>query len=329
MAAQAEACPESLRTWAARPALLSGVSGRREGHHGRRLRTRMPWVPQGRIPCSMRLPSAQTRTTSAPPTASMRYETRVVCFLDILGFGALVDKTVDTHGAESASGMLLVADALRCLRTLPPNPDGYFKSRVVTHFSDSAIISFAYNEESGVFFTLLDLLHLQMELVAKGVLCRGGVAMGHLHHDGDYVFGPALNAAYKLESKVARYPRIIVSEDVITCGATEKARHNTVHHELREIMDMLKHDDDDQYYLDYLLGAQGELDDPEDGFPGYLGHIAKILTRDYPTADESIRCKLDWLVVRYSALVDACRRWAHAEGKLYLQSQYDALPTKF
>lgn len=259
----------------------------------------------------------------------MRYETRIVCFLDILGFGALVDKTVDTHGVESASGMLLVADALRCLRTLRPNPDGYFKSRVVTHFSDSAIISFAYNEESGVFFTLLDLLHLQIELVAKGVLCRGGVAMGHLHHNSDFVFGPALNFAYKLESKVAKYPRIIVSKEVIACGANKKARHNTVQHEFREIMGMLKHDDDDQYYLDYLLGAQSELDDPENDFPGYLGHIAKILTRDYPTADNSVRCKLDWLLAKYSALLSECRQWAHAEGKLALQPLYDGLPTQF
>lgn len=39
---------------------------------------------------------------------------------------------------------------------------------------------------------------------------RGAVTVGAIHHDQHIVFGPALNRAYELESKVAFYPRILI-----------------------------------------------------------------------------------------------------------------------
>jgi hypothetical protein len=44
-----------------------------------------------------------------------------------------------------------------------------------------------------------------------GMLMRGGVSLGPLiHAQGGPLFGPAMNEAYRLESKCAIYPRVLV-----------------------------------------------------------------------------------------------------------------------
>src|ERR1700756_3728702 len=50
---------------------------------------------------------------------------------------------------------------------------------------------------------------------ALGFLIRGGIALGGLYHSSDIVFGEALIDAYRLESKVAVYPRILISPTVL------------------------------------------------------------------------------------------------------------------
>jgi hypothetical protein len=43
------------------------------------------------------------------------------------------------------------------------------------------------------------------------ILIRGGIAKGKLFHvEGGPLFGPAMNRAYFLESKKAKYPRVII-----------------------------------------------------------------------------------------------------------------------
>jgi hypothetical protein len=49
----------------------------------------------------------------------------------------------------------------------------------------------------------------QLFAAALGFWIRGGITIGELVHNNDVVFGPALNRAHELESKVAEYPRII------------------------------------------------------------------------------------------------------------------------
>jgi hypothetical protein len=46
-----------------------------------------------------------------------------------------------------------------------------------------------------------------------GFLTRGAVTIGSICHDGQVVFGPALNRAYELESQIAKYPRIIFDKE--------------------------------------------------------------------------------------------------------------------
>ncbi|MDN0075626.1 hypothetical protein QU481_12055 [Crenobacter sp. SG2303] len=97
---------------------------------------------------------------------------------------------------------------------------GQYQSRFeVTAFSDNIAVSVRLEQGND----LLELLHfscyLTWKLLAKGVLSRGGIALGELYHKGSIIYGPALLEAYQLESQVAIYPRIVVAH-----GAAEKAR---------------------------------------------------------------------------------------------------------
>jgi len=82
-------------------------------------------------------------------------------------------------------------------------------------FSDCIVLS-----QRGAFVALLfiSVAQLAMALLDLGVLVRGGVALGPLYHDGSVVFGPAIIEAYHLESRCAKFPRILVSESVFAAS---------------------------------------------------------------------------------------------------------------
>lgn len=50
-----------------------------------------------------------------------------------------------------------------------------------------------------------------------GMLYRGAIVIGELHHRKSIVFGKGLIEACRLESKIARYPRIILSHAAMLC----------------------------------------------------------------------------------------------------------------
>jgi len=43
----------------------------------------------------------------------------------------------------------------------------------------------------------------------QGIFVRGGITDGLMYHSGSIAFGPALTAAYELESRIAVTPRIV------------------------------------------------------------------------------------------------------------------------
>lgn len=55
---------------------------------------------------------------------------------------------------------------------------------------------------------------MQIAGALKGFLLRGGITIGEIVHDGECVFGPALNRAYELESQIAKYPRFVLDPDI-------------------------------------------------------------------------------------------------------------------
>lgn len=164
------------------------------------------------------------------------YSERFIAFIDILGFGALVE--------ESAKNHQISEEILAALSSIQPeiiHKDAYFRVNkelippeqndevmkfteimanslrqkmklVVTYFSDSLVIS-APSDDLISSQMILDLLaKLSIKLWTEhALLIRGGITIGNLIHiENGPLFGPAMNRAYHLESKIAKNPRILI-----------------------------------------------------------------------------------------------------------------------
>jgi hypothetical protein len=78
----------------------------------------------------------------------------------------------------------------------------------------------------------------------KGYFLRGAVCKGHLFHDESTVFGEALVKAYKLESAVVSFPRIMLTKEVVHDAMSSDDKKDFAQH--------INQADDGQFYLHVL-----------------------------------------------------------------------------
>jgi hypothetical protein len=159
------------------------------------------------------------------------FDDRFVGFVDILGFSDLV-KRMHHHGDEELFGT--VRDALATIDAQAQNLEEYrqlcnqpqHSHRVsllpatdvtMTAFSDCYLISEKASDGEGEispWHVMAAVQALGSNLLAKNILTRGAVVRGNAYHCGRVAFGPAIIDAYNIERNVAKYPRILVSDEV-------------------------------------------------------------------------------------------------------------------
>lgn len=148
---------------------------------------------------------------------SVKYENRIVAFIDILGWSNQVYKSSKTQDEIVKLGGILkvIQNVSGFLVNLPTLPDGspFPGDMRITQFSDCIVASTedSYFGKQGMEFLLQNLYEITF---VNGIFLRGGVTIGDIHHAANMVFGPALNDAYNLESKEAIYPRIILGHHI-------------------------------------------------------------------------------------------------------------------
>lgn len=153
------------------------------------------------------------------------YQTRVVAFVDFLGFKNLIKKSardqnllfriynaLDISIDDSANWFI---QELGLAEKTPKD----FDDRLHT-FSDFIVMS-VKDDILEIGLLVYVLFKKCRELLNLGFACRGGIAVGDLYHEdaqatsrAQKVFGPAFIEAYVLESEHADGPRIILSNDV-------------------------------------------------------------------------------------------------------------------
>ena len=163
-----------------------------------------------------------------------KYEERIVAFIDILGFKEIVKQS-----EKDPSKVELIYSVLNYLKNweIPEKWDlklveieedaqkrgvENFDIRGKTNstsFSDSIVVSVKVdNNINEMASTLIvNLANIGAILFEKGILFRGGLTVGNIiHNENGTVFGQGLIDAYKLESNNAKYPRIILSDKLIS-----------------------------------------------------------------------------------------------------------------
>lgn len=164
------------------------------------------------------------------------YENRFIAFIDILGFGALVGSSANDKDIQKK-----ILEALNSIQSDKLNEDLYARVNeelippeelatvkeiarafaqagkaanpvTITYFSDSLVISAPEGDviASQLVIDLVIKLKIKMWTDHK-LLIRGGITLGSLTHiEGGPLYGPAMNRAYYLESKEAKFPRVII-----------------------------------------------------------------------------------------------------------------------
>ena len=134
-----------------------------------------------------------------------KYEQRAVVFFDVLGWRDHIEKA-EAKPDEIGNLRRLILQASRTLKLR-----GHLGFRTTT-FSDNIVISQPVSEMTRAL--VQQMAFVQIGALVNGFLVRGGITIGDIVHDDETVFGPALNRAYELESKVAVYPRFVLDPDI-------------------------------------------------------------------------------------------------------------------
>jgi hypothetical protein len=231
-----------------------------------------------------------------PTAVSEIYSERYVAFIDILGFSDIVRQS--SASPARAAGLIAIlekiADAKRTfVDDLEISPDD-FKAQ---SFSDCIVLS-ENASPSGLFHLLAAVTIVSLDLLSEGVFTRGGIAKGKLHHSDKVAFGPAMIEAYRLESQIARYPRILVDKATHT---DYKAPEYSIAGERYSKNPALRLDSDGPPFLDILVLLRPEsAEDYVGQIPGIRAEIQRALDASIyePKHFEKIR----WLAIYWNEL---------------------------
>ena len=243
-----------------------------------------------------------TKGTDKQHTTS--YEERVVAFVDILGFSSMIkESSSDIEEYEK------IKNALETIQNVKKISD--VNGAKVTTFSDSIVISYPAKAKDPLYNILLDLIHLQLDLLQQGILVRGGVAKGKVRHVQEMVFGPAMVSAYALESKYAVYPRIIVEKDLVD-WEEENFRKQLygADNDIDDLKSLLKKDEyNDIFYID-VLRQENELEFVED-YEYLMERVRATIICGLQDKSKSVVMKYIWLKNYYNDIISLHPRLNH------------------
>lgn len=257
-------------------------------------------------------------------TDTIEYKDCFVVFLDILGFES---KVIDSQSNTGALKVLV--DSLDICGAFPSGGKKEIDSQgqriisVQSRFFSDSIVFFMQKKPEGISQLFFMTRYLQDRLWEKGICLRGAIALGGMHWDdsdrSNITIGPALIEAHKLESEIAIYPRIIVSEELCAYINEKNMKAdpfggglNASHNPEALLKDYVNRDADGIYFLDLLNSeilrtndeALESIDDKfsitwnflsESNHECMLTKVDEIISQNLTSEDKKIRQKYEWL----------------------------------
>ena len=189
------------------------------------------------------------------------YVEQFTVFIDFLGIKE-ASKKIDDQARQHLLELLVKIATLR-------SNSKYFRTQgllgnavtirpAISTFSDNLVISYNINEiklindgNTNAYFIWPSLIKM-ISLIASqalgiGFLIRGGATIGKLYHSQGVIFGEALVDSYKIESSISKYPRIVISNEIVN-------NHDFMEH---KSMWLFK-DMDGLYCIDYFFSMLWE-----------------------------------------------------------------------
>jgi hypothetical protein len=240
------------------------------------------------------------------------FEQRYIAFVDVLGFANVVErmenerhvfntvrdvlKSLDNQAQifrKYRQSMRAKREATRRKGSAPLIPPSDLQ---MTAFSDCYVLS----EIGAAWHVLAAVQALGSRFLAEGILIRGAVVRGRAYHKGRVLFGPGIVEAYNLERDVAKYPRILVSEQV---RAEEWSYHTGSRWQER----LLEHDVDGCWFVNLLVPSLSKWETlsnrnhPQD-IQSHLTKVRQSLTGAWQRAqgDAGHMSKVWWLIHKFN-----------------------------
>jgi hypothetical protein len=154
----------------------------------------------------------------------------VVAFIDILGFKEIVKANEKSKNDDIIYELQLALEQAykksititsHWLDNLGKLDNDLFKIKLKhKQFSDNIYVSFDFKDDNSdyevaVYLIIIISAIYQKIMLTKGFYVRGGIALGTAYFDENMIFSNALIKAYDIESKIAKYPRIVIDDEVI------------------------------------------------------------------------------------------------------------------
>jgi hypothetical protein len=156
------------------------------------------------------------------------YEDRYCAFLDILGFSDML-RTIHEGTPYQKIRYVLQTIHLRTQWSAPPSHEEIIETDFRAQSISDAVAISTKATGRGLLQIFDAIEAMSFECLRHGYFIRGGIAKGPLYHDDHIVFGDALVHAYRLESQIARYPRVIVPQEVGTSYLGENNKDRLIY----------------------------------------------------------------------------------------------------
>jgi len=209
-------------------------------------------------------------TTEAPYILEFYF----VAFLDLLGFSNMVKSDCEAP-SDSNSFIKKLFDVYRYTNDVHKGRENID----ITQFSDSIVFSMLYSKDRFPSFIKI-ISSFQYDLFKKGLLCRGGVAYGKHFSSEGFLFSNGLIEAYRLEKNYAKYPRIIVSKDLLDLIYKNE--------EIDKEIPMIK-ENDELFFIDFL-NNKSIIE---------ITTVLKSIMASNKSSDPSVKEKHRWLLEYY------------------------------
>lgn len=235
----------------------------------------------------------------------------VFVFMDILGYSDLMLQSQkagtqqavlrDLHSALSASRRGL-EDLNMPAELREFSEKDFFALKA---FTDNIVIGWPVHSDAETEFgsAFMRLAIFQFEMAIRGYFVRGAISVAPAYVDEVAVFGDALTQAYVGESKLARDPRIILTESAVA-AAKQHLTYYFPPSRAPHVRDILK-DADGQWFLNYLDSVLIAEDEHGPFYTEFLQHKSAVEAKlAEHSANPPIWAKYAWVASYHNYFCD-------------------------
>lgn len=220
----------------------------------------------------------------------------VTGFIDVLGFSQISTSTMSLPESQQILDRIAatISHSRACVReTFRDSPFAVPDRWALRFFSDNLSFGIPVDfddlaPEEAALFGIRAAQHYQLHMALSGLFVRGALTVGAICLTDEIIFGQALIETYRLESKVAIVPRIILTEALRELVSAPKTTETST--PIDAVNDICR-DIDGRWFVNYLQATVGPSGVD---WPRVEQHKASVLKSLSSTTAHDVLPKYGW-----------------------------------